>query len=405
LIATASHAPPTLSLSLSRNRDSFTLIELLVVVAIVAILAVVVIAVLNPAEFLKQGRDSTRVSDLASLNSALNLYQGDGGTSFGTASTVYVSLPDSSATCANLGLPALPSGYSYHCSATSTYQKADGTGWIPVDFSSISFGSPLGQLPIDPVNTTSSGNYYTYAAGGSWEMTAMLEAAKYMTVPGSPHVQKTGSASGLTPATRGDDGLVGYWKFDEEAGATAADASGNGNTGTWSGGASHWTAGKVGGAGIFGTNNSVSAGTTNIPSGSAPRTITAWIYPTSDSNGNDIVNIGPTTQYQRFCLSRGTTNNIYFCGQNYDVAGTLTMPNNAWSHTAVTFDGTNIRLYVNGVLDSVTDKNLLNTTVDRVNIGSYSGAAEWFPGLIDDVRIYKRALSAAEILALYNATK
>ena len=55
----------------------FTLIELLIVIAIVAILSVVVILTLNPAELLKQTRDSNRISDLSTLKSALSLYLAD----------------------------------------------------------------------------------------------------------------------------------------------------------------------------------------------------------------------------------------------------------------------------------------------------------------------------------------
>src|ERR1039457_302059 len=70
------------------RRSAFTLIELLVVIAIIAILAVVVVLTLNPAQLLAQSRDATRVSDMATLNSALSLYQIDhGGTgNMGTSS-------------------------------------------------------------------------------------------------------------------------------------------------------------------------------------------------------------------------------------------------------------------------------------------------------------------------------
>src|SRR3989344_3113056 len=78
-------------------RASFTLIELLVVIAIVAILSAVVIITLNPAELLKQSRDSNRLSDLNTLNKALALFEVDVvGGSLGSSSTVYVSLPDTS---------------------------------------------------------------------------------------------------------------------------------------------------------------------------------------------------------------------------------------------------------------------------------------------------------------------
>jgi prepilin-type N-terminal cleavage/methylation domain-containing protein len=79
-------------------RSSFTLIELLIVLAIVTILSVVVIVTLNPAELLRQSRDSNRLSDLATLNSALGMYNTDIGGSMGSSSVVYISIPDTTST-------------------------------------------------------------------------------------------------------------------------------------------------------------------------------------------------------------------------------------------------------------------------------------------------------------------
>ncbi len=161
-----------------RSDTSFTLIELLVVIGILAILTAAVIIILNPAEYLKQTRDVTRMNDLTSINQALSVLESQGITNFGLANTVYVSIPDTTSTCANLGLPTLPSNYSYHCVSTSTLQSSNGTGWIPVDFTqsaTLSFSS----LPIDPINTTSTNEYYTYITGGSWKLSAIMESNKY----------------------------------------------------------------------------------------------------------------------------------------------------------------------------------------------------------------------------------
>src|SRR3989338_6243643 len=177
----------------SRGRDSFTLIELLVVTAIVAILSAVVIITLNPAELLKQSRDSKRLSDLNPLNKALALYEVDVvGGSLGSSSTVYVSLPDASASCLNLGLPTLPAGYQYGCVTEANLRKTDGTGWIPVNLTEISSNTPLGSLPTDPVNATSSGLYYTYVPGGAFEVNGSMESNKYKMAGSSDKVSKNG---------------------------------------------------------------------------------------------------------------------------------------------------------------------------------------------------------------------
>jgi prepilin-type N-terminal cleavage/methylation domain-containing protein len=172
----------------SSSRSAFTLIELLVVIAIIAILAVVVVLTLNPAELLRQSRDSNRLSDLATLTSAINLYNTDqggaSGYSLGTPGVTYLSVPDPAATttagsdCTGLGFP---SGGAFHCAASSTYRTASSTGWIPVSFSAISSASPISNLPIDPVNTTSSNLYYTYQTDGTtFKLRAIPESTKYL---------------------------------------------------------------------------------------------------------------------------------------------------------------------------------------------------------------------------------
>ncbi|MDP1706404.1 MAG: LamG-like jellyroll fold domain-containing protein [bacterium] len=210
------------------NRSSFTLIELLVVIAILAILSVAIVIVINPADLIRQSRDTNRLTDLNQLNKAISLFDVTNPNDFtGTSSIVYVSIPDTSGTCVNLSLPTLPAGYTYNCVTTSTLIKTDGTGWIPVNFSAISYGSPIQRLPIDPTNTTSSGQYYSYIPGGSWELNGSFESEKYRANPQKsktnlPGVIAVGTDLSLNPSYRepaigqsqtlGAD-LVSGWNF------------------------------------------------------------------------------------------------------------------------------------------------------------------------------------------------
>ena len=158
-------------------QKGFTLIELLVVIALIAVLAVAVVLALNPAELLKQGRDSTRISDLANINSALSLYLVDvASPSMGTNANCYVHA-SSGATLANCqtrftGVTAISSTPS---------QAVNGTGWIPVNLSAISSGSPLPRYPIDPTNNATY--YYAFrpsTTAGFYEINAILESLKYI---------------------------------------------------------------------------------------------------------------------------------------------------------------------------------------------------------------------------------
>ena len=243
----------------------FTLIELLVVIAIIAILSVVVILTLNPAELLRQSRDSNRLSDMATLNSALGVYAEDVGGSMGTASTTYISVPDPSANiggsqCQGLGMLAqsTSTGWVYQCAASTTYRNIGSTGWVPLNFKSISSGAPFGALPQDPINQTSSNLFYTYTTDGkTYEVTALMESRKYRsqfsTNPSLtlyPGVDALGSNLALSGLWN-PSGLAGYWNFEEGSGSSTLDQSGDGNNGTWVGTPSgnngtYYTAGKVG---------------------------------------------------------------------------------------------------------------------------------------------------------------
>ncbi len=83
--------------------------------------------------------------------------------------------------------------------------------------------------------------------------------------------------------------------------------------------------------------------------------------------------------------------------------GTATIPSGAWTHLAATYDGTTQRLYVNGTqVSTLAVSGAITTSNNPLKIGGNSIWAEWFSGLIDEVRVYNRALSAAEIQADMN---
>jgi len=165
-------------------KKGFTLIELLVVIAILAILATVIVVIINPGELLKQARDTTRISDLAAVNSAIAFYLSDVTTpklyaaADCTAGIKFATFGIATAT------PFISAG-TYPAAAATT--SVGGTGWVSVNFTSISSGSPLARLPMDPSNTAA--NYYAYACGTgnalNYELDAKMESTKYATTAGS----------------------------------------------------------------------------------------------------------------------------------------------------------------------------------------------------------------------------
>ena len=410
------------------------MIELLVVIAIVAILSVVVILTLNPAELLRQSRDSNRVADMGTLTTALGIFSEDQSSgSLGSSSVVYLSIADPSATstagdqCQGLGLPALPSTYSYHCAATSTVRNVNGQGWIPVNFSSISIGAPIGSLPVDPMNVSSSRLYYTYTTNGTqYEVTSAMESVKYK-LAGSSDVISTdggtlasvyekGSKLGLEPLDYGDSSLLGLWTMDEGTGTVAYDYSGNNATGTWNGTAAY-AAGKVGSyAGNFNPVSSstyLSAPLGNYIGQNNPLTAMAWVYANASSNGPIFgVSNSPTSGIWNMPFLSIASTTAY--GWIYNLSTlAATVSNNSWHQLAITYNPSGagqIWFYVDGQASTSTTGQYSTSGSFDYLVTYIPGAKpapvnSYFTGLIDDVRVYNRALSASEIAAMYAGGK
>jgi prepilin-type N-terminal cleavage/methylation domain-containing protein len=407
-------------------RSAFTLIELLVVIAIIAVLAIVVVLTLNPAALLQQSRDANRVSDMTALANALNLYSSDQssapGFNMGSSTVIYVSIPDPTATstagdqCQGLSLISIPSGYSYHCAASSTFRNVDGTGWIPVDLLTITSGSPIGNLPIDPTNTTSTGLYYSYATNGvQWAVWATPESAKYTQssqanpIPG--YFSQGSNISLVIPSY--NIGLVGWWPLNEGSGSVAIDSSANNATGTWfgfQGGTSgYYSAGyDQAWAGVFGgTNTYVSI--SNMPTlhTASGFTVSAWINQSALHNYNAIVTRTASNEAAPFdsYVNSGGFLSFFVGNGTASQAITATLSNtNSWVLVTMLYNGSSMSIYKNGVLVSGPTAVTVpvGDTSQPVRIGSRNDGATMMQGSIEGVRIYNYALSSTQIQALYN---
>ncbi|OHA11522.1 MAG: hypothetical protein A3H71_01300 [Candidatus Sungbacteria bacterium RIFCSPLOWO2_02_FULL_48_13b] len=222
-------------------------------------------------------------------------------------------------------------------------------------------------------------------------------------------------------------GLVGSWTFNapDMSGVTAFDRSGNNNNGTLANGPAR-AIGRIGQALNFdGSDDYVNAGSATVLDNISIVTYAAWIYPISygENGRGNIINKTQLGNGPIFYVCQTTTNcggsisnsfvyyQTFANGQTTWAAPSNSIPLNRWSHVAVTYTvnvANNPQLYLDGV-PVVTTKTLSSTganTDDSGNsltIGNRANVDLTFNGLIDEVRVYNRALTPAEIRQLYKA--
>lgn len=217
-----------------KKAKGFTLLELLIVIAILAVLSVSLVLVLNPAESLRKARDVQRMSDLATLKTAIGLYMTSVATPTIASTTDMITRANwSNTACQDTTVGTFAPAedrifYSVDAATeitddtqlddtdfTATYgatqvpatdnSLTNGKGWIPIKFSDITGGSPISNMPVDPTNSvTSTTNgltssvaainggalVYRYACSNvssvlQYEIDAVLESTYYGPASGS----------------------------------------------------------------------------------------------------------------------------------------------------------------------------------------------------------------------------
>lgn len=196
-------------------------------------------------------------------------------------------------------------------------------------------------------------------------------------------------------------GLVAAYGFDEGTGPTTADASGHGNTGTLAGAV--WTSqGRFGGAVSFDGSGWISVDDADSLDLSNAMTLEAWLYPTAVPTGWSTALMKEQPGEFDYVLYAGSPLNqpnvFVYSGGEQGAADVSGLPLNVWTHLAGTYDGNSLCLYVNGTLVA---SNAVSGSIAQssgpLRIGGNAVWGEYFQGQIDEVRIYSRALSAAEI--------
>jgi hypothetical protein len=240
---------------------------------------------------------------------------------------------------------------------------------------------------------------YTPANGYVGSDSFAYVASDGIATSGQASVALTVNAGGPPPAP---SGLVAAYSFNEGSGTTLIDRTGLGRTGTVSG-ATWSSAGRNGGALSFdGVDDLVTVADHNSLDLTTGMTIEAWVRPSSVSGWRAVVQKMQGFEGLAYTLYAGSPTDM--AAAHVTTTSVVRVPStapiglNVWTHLAMTFDGTTVRLFIGGSqVASVAASGSIVTTTGVLRIGGNGPPGGYFQGLIDDLRIYNRALSAAEI--------
>jgi hypothetical protein len=227
------------------------------------------------------------------------------------------------------------------------------------------------------------------------------QACNTLAVPARPSTPTSTPAPGAPRPS----GLVAAYAFDETSGSTVADSSGNNNTGTLDPAVVRSSQGRFGGGLLFNGNSSVTVPNSASLNPTTGMTLEAWVFPTASTSWATAI-MKEQTNGMAYSLYASSSANrpIVYCNtgkattRHRYLSGPTALPLNTWSHLAATYDGVTLRLYVNGAqVSSHPYTGSIVTSTGALRIAGNS-AGEFFRGLIDEIRIYNRALSPSEIL-------
>ncbi|MCS6789268.1 MAG: LamG domain-containing protein, partial [Patescibacteria group bacterium] len=283
-----------------------------------------------------------------------------------------------------------------------------------IDFNQLSFGRSLSKLPIDPINTTSSGLYYTYVYNNGSELTTIFESNKYKNISlndidniGGIYSIKT-SNKVVTPWFKDRD-LIAYWPLDENTSTLIYDYSTNSNNGSLFNGVI-WRSGSNCVSGFClefdGIDDYVLGNIKNfdiLPN----KTFALWVYPIVGANGAAISFKEPNSNNDPYFNLYPHPNNIITVSVGwkswvFDSTG-FTIPGDQWSFIVLTVDNDLIKLYYNTNVIWTSPRTTLPADPPvNFKFGNRFYSNRPYKGRIDEVRIYNRVLTDTEILKLYN---
>jgi len=282
------------------------------------------------------------------------------------------------------------------------------TGGNPSDHVNLQLGDVgAGQVVASIAsNIPNSGTY-------NWTVPSTLPAGVYVVY--IENVQRSMWAYGenfnIVGCLPRPSGMVGWWPLDETS-SPANDLAGVNNIGTWMNSPTP-VSGKVGGALDFnGTSNVEVPDDPELDVGTGNLTIDAWVNPSTTSGGKTIVDKRTSfgsAGYEFFLTAPANTLQFRLHDGSLTAVGTSVsgVPVGVWSHVAVTVEratSTIIKFYINGSLDNTVVVPAVGNAdnAGKLLIGkSYFFSPPYFPGKIDEVELFNRALDSTEIRSIW----
>ena len=295
--------------------------------------------------------------------------------------------------------PVGSAGHIINSAAYNGLQYCDGTNWIAM--------GPKGAGGAGCSNPAGTEGHMIY--NSDYNVMQYCDGTKWNGM-GPSGASGSGSANPI-------GGPIGWWRFDEGSGTTTADFSGNGLTGTFNHSPTWTTSGEINDALSFvhaTPQNYVGVPNNSILSGMSTLTVAFWVKVSAGSPGQYAFilkrNSTSSPAYNSYWIQANLTNLRYeptVCNSSgtcsaFTSSTNGTLVTGVWQHVAMVYDGANVWTYVNGSLSggggALTGSVMTSDSELAIGDDPYGSG---FTGGLDDVRIYNRNLSAAEISDLY----
>ena len=272
---------------------------------------------------------------------------------------------------------------------------------------SVSWAFASGSVPAGmSINSTTGVVTSNKTAVGSYPFTLTATDSSGSSTTGSFTVNVTSAQGALTK------GLALYWKYDEATGSNVADSSGNGHTfgagnnSTGSGTAVPWVTGITGSAAAWaGTYYGASQVSGAFLAGATAKSMNTWFKTTSTVN-QSMLSIGAAGANKFELGIEAAGIGLTAGGVNYTTPiTTANYANGNWHMATVTYDGSNVAVYVDGVAKATGTATLAtaNTSYILSGLSVDGGNTLAFKGTMDESAMWSRALTASEVSALYNS--